>query len=324
VPPIFVNDNILDITVTPAAVGATASVSANPASAAYQVDSTVTTQSGSDVALSVSADPADPRRLVVSGSIGAEVGPRLTIYRIPDAAAWARTLFIEALGRAGVAVSVNPIGPNPTDALPAPGSYDSSLQLASLQSPPLSSIGTMILETSYNTGANTVLCLLAVHGGSTACVDGLKPMRTVLDQAGLSAAEVVLTDGEGAYPASTTPEQMTRWLAWTQTQPWGATFLAGQPVLGETGTLAGASLDSPARGKVLAKTGTVAAMDPGTGRVLYNVQSMGGFMRTDDGRLLVFDVSMSGGTYPDIATALKQSTNDVGEVTAQCQQALSR
>jgi serine-type D-Ala-D-Ala carboxypeptidase/endopeptidase (penicillin-binding protein 4) len=38
----------------------------------------------------------------------------------------------------------------------------------------------------------------------------------------------------------------------------------------------------------------------------------------------VFDVSMSGGTYPDLATGLPQATNDVGEVTAQFQQALSR
>jgi hypothetical protein len=135
---------------------------------------------------------------------------------------------------------------------------------------------------------------------------------------------VVLTDGEGAYPASVTPEQMVRWLAWTQAQPWGAALKAGQPVLGQSGTLAAAGLDSPARGKVRAKTGTVAALDPATGRVVFNVQSLAGFMQTDGGRTLVFDVSMSGGTYPDILTGLVQSNNDVGEVAAQLQQALSR
>ncbi|MBV9358393.1 MAG: D-alanyl-D-alanine carboxypeptidase, partial [Chloroflexi bacterium] len=188
----------------------------------------------------------------------------------------------------------------------------------------LAAIGTMILETRYNTGANTVLCLLAAHQGSTTCDDGLRAIRGLIDQAGLASSNVVLTDGEGAYPASVTPEQMVRWLAWTQTQPWGATFKAGQPVLGETGTLAAAGRDSPARGKVLAKTGTVAAADPATGRGLFNVQSMGGFMQTNDGRWLVFDVSMSGGTYPDPLTGLAQATDDVGDVTGQFQQALSR
>ena len=54
------------------------------------------------------------------------------------------------------------------------------------------------------------------------------------------------------------------------------------------------------------------------------VQSMGGFMQTNDGRWLVFDVSMSGGTYPDPLTGLAQATDDVGDVTGQFQQALSR
>ncbi|MBV9358202.1 MAG: D-alanyl-D-alanine carboxypeptidase/D-alanyl-D-alanine-endopeptidase [Chloroflexi bacterium] len=323
VPPIFVNDNLLDLTVTPAAVGAVASVAASPTTSAYGVQSNVMTEAGSDVKLTVTADPADPQLLLVSGTIGADAGPRLTIYRVPDPASWARTLFIEALGRAGVTVAADPARPNATTNLPAPGGYDNQLQLASLTSPPLSAIGTMILETSYNTGANTVLCLLAVHQGSTSCVDGLKAIRGLIDQAGLASSNVVLTDGEGAYPASVTPEQMVRWLTWTQSQPWGATFKAGQPVLGQTGTLAGAGLDSPARGKVLAKTGTVAAGDPATGRALFNVQSMGGFMQTNDGRWLVFDVSMSGGTYPNPLAGLVQATDDVGEVTAQFQQALS-
>jgi D-alanyl-D-alanine carboxypeptidase/D-alanyl-D-alanine-endopeptidase (penicillin-binding protein 4) len=324
VPPIYVNDNILDITVTPGSVGATASAEASPTTSAYNVASTVATEAGSDVSLAVAADPANPRQLTVSGTIGADAGPRLTIYRIPDAASWARTLFIEALGRAGVSVDADPTARNKTDALPLQGAYDPQLQLASLSSPPLSAIGAMILETSYNTGANAVLCLLAVHQGSSDCVDGLQAIRSVIGQAGLVSSGVVLSDGEGAYPASVTPEQMVRWLAWTQTQPWGAVFQASQPVLGESGTLAAAGVDSPARGKVLAKTGTVAAGDPATGRVLFNVQSMAGFMQTNDGRTLVFDVSMSGGTYPDVMTGLVQSNTDVAEVTAQIQQGLSR
>jgi serine-type D-Ala-D-Ala carboxypeptidase/endopeptidase (penicillin-binding protein 4) len=324
VPPIYVNDNILDIPVTPAVGGTIAAASANPVTAAYSVVSTVTTQDGSDSVLSAAADPTDPHRVIVSGTIGSDAGPRLTIYRVPDPAGWARTLLIEALGRAGVAVAAEPIAPNQTAGLPTRRSYDPQLQLASLKSPPLSAFGAMILETSYNTGANAVLCLLAAHAGSATCADGLKAMRPVLNRAGLAEDAVVLTDGEGAYPASTTPEQMVRWLTWTQSQTWGATFKAGQPVLGESGTLAAAGLDSAARGKVDAKTGTIAAIDPSTGRMLFNVQSMAGFMQTNDGRTLVFDVSMSGGTYPDVPTGLTQSTNDVGEVAAQFQQALSR
>jgi serine-type D-Ala-D-Ala carboxypeptidase/endopeptidase (penicillin-binding protein 4) len=321
-PPIVVNDNLLDITVTPAAVGATAAAAQSPPNPVYTVVSTVTTQAGSDVALSVAADPTDPRRLVVGGTIGAEAGPRLTTYRIPDAAAWARSLFIAALGRAGVAVAADPTGPNPAHELPARGTYDAELQLAALTSPPLGAFGTMILLTSYDTGANTVLCLLAVHQGATDCLAGLQPIRQLIDQAGLVSDDVVLVDGQGGDPDSVTPEQMVRWLVWTQAQPWGATLEAGLPVLGESGTLVIAGRSSPARGKVRAKTGTSAHLDPATGRILFNVQSMAGYMQGQDGRTLVFDVSMSGGTYPSPLEGLIQSTDDVAEVAAQFQQAL--
>jgi D-alanyl-D-alanine carboxypeptidase/D-alanyl-D-alanine-endopeptidase (penicillin-binding protein 4) len=75
---------------------------------------------------------------------------------------------------------------------------------------------------------------------------------------------------------------------------------------------------------VLAKTGTVAALDPATGRAVFHVQSLAGYLQTDNGRTLVFDVSMSGGTYPDVQTGLGQANAGVGEVAAQIQQALSR
>ena len=320
VPPIFINDNLLDITVTPAKPGQPATAAASPQTSAYQVESSVRTVSGSEASLTVTADPLEPRRLLLTGKIGVDAGPRLTVYRVPDAVAWARTLFVEALARAGI--DVRPNG-NPAD-LPARDSYRPAQPVASIQSPPLSAFGTMILQTSYNTGANALLCLLAVHEGSTDCIDGLTPMRRVIEKAGLISADVVLVDGQGADPASVTPAQMVNWLRWTQNQPWGALFKAGQPVLGESGSLAAYGAGSPAKGKIAAKTATSMQPDPATGRALFNVQGLAGFMTTDDGRELVFHLAMSGGTYPDVLTGLNQAGNDLAEVAAAFQQQLSR
>lgn len=322
VQPMFLNDNLLDITVTPTATGGVATVAASPRTSAYQVRSTVKVEKGSDVAVQVSADPQHPRRLLVTGSIGAEAGPRLTVYRIPDPASWARTLFIEALARAGVTVTADPLAANAPAALPAKGSYTN--RVARLQSPPISALASMILKTSYNTGANALLCLLAVHDGSTDCLDGLEPIRALVTKAGLEPNDVVLVDGQGADPASVPPEQMVKFLRWTQTRPWASVFKAGQPVFGESGSLAGNGADSPAKGKIQAKTGTSAHGDPATGRVLFNVQRLSGFMTTAKGRELVFDLAMSGGTYPDVLTGLVQAGNDVSDVAAAFQQALSR
>jgi D-alanyl-D-alanine carboxypeptidase/D-alanyl-D-alanine-endopeptidase (penicillin-binding protein 4) len=74
----------------------------------------------------------------------------------------------------------------------------------------------------------------------------------------------------------------------------------------------------------MAKTGTSAHGDPATGRALFNVQSLAGFMKTDDGRRLAFDLSMSGATYPSPLEGALQSNADVSGVAAAFQQSLSR
>jgi D-alanyl-D-alanine carboxypeptidase/D-alanyl-D-alanine-endopeptidase (penicillin-binding protein 4) len=323
VPPIFVNDNLLDIEVTPAGVGEPATVRTSPETAAFTVQSKVSTVSSNNPSsLEVNADPTNPRNIVVSGLIP-QGKPQLTIYRVPEADTWARTLFIEALGRVGITVSTPALGPNDQSRLPATNTYWRR-QLASLQSPPLHAFGSMILRTSYNTGANAMLCLLATKSGSTECADGLRTIRATVQKAGLRSDAVVLTDGEGAYPASSTSKQVAAWDRWAAHQRWGPAFISGQPVLGATGTIAPVGRNSPAKGKVQAKTGTVAVADPTTGRALVNVQSLAGYITTDTGRHLVFDLSMSGATYPDVLTGLRQANDDVGMVAAHIQESLSR
>jgi len=323
VPSIFVNDNILDITVKGGAAGEPATLDLRPETSAITVTSTVrTSDAGTPTALRVTPSASDPSAITVSGTIGAGAS-QLTIYRVPDAPTWARTLFIEALRRAGVSVTAPAIGPNDEAALPPKDSFRAEQKVASITSPPLEAFGTMILKTSYNTGANAMMCLLAARAGSADCVDGLTTMHEQIDKAGLVADDVLLFDGQGADPASTTPAQMAAWMRWAQTQPWGAALVAGQPVLGVDGTLASTGQSSPAKGKVAAKTGTSVAIDPITQRVYFKVQSMAGYLTTDQGRNLVFALSMSGATYPDLATGLHDANEDVAAVAAAFQQAFS-
>ena len=324
VPPVFVNDNILDIEVSPGAVGQPGTVRATPNTAAFTVQSKVTTVASSTPSdLDVAVDPANPRNLVVSGSIP-DGKPQLTIYRVPDASTWVRTLFIEALTRAGITVTAPAVGANDEAGLPPASSYSADRQLASLRSPPLQAFGSMIMQTSYNTGANAMLCLLAVKAGSTDCTTGLKTIRDTIDKAGLVSDDVVLVDGAGRDPASTTPTQMTAWVRWAAAQPWGPVFESGQSVLGEKGQLASSGASSPAKGKVAAKGGTSVAVDPATGRALFNVESLAGYMTTDQGRRLVFGLSMSGGTFPNLLTGLYEASDDVAMVAAAFQQSLSK
>ena len=193
-------------------------------------------------------------------------------------------MFIEALGRAGVDVAAVPGGRNDQSTLAASDSYAADQRLASLESPTMAQMGTVIMQMSYNMGANAFMCLLAVERGSDDCIDGLKSVYELAGEAGLDTDLLFLVDGQGADPASSTPRQVSRWMQWSLEQPWGEQFLASQPVLGESGSLAANGLGSPSVGKVAAKVGTGISVDPVSGRLYSKVQALAGYLTLDDGR----------------------------------------
>ncbi|MFH5232537.1 D-alanyl-D-alanine carboxypeptidase/D-alanyl-D-alanine-endopeptidase [Antrihabitans spumae] len=323
VTPIFVNDNILDVMVTAAAVDGTATIVSSPQTGAYTVVSQVQTVAGDgDTALSIEPDPADPTKLLVSGTIAAGKS-QLSVYNVPDPADWARILFIEALGRAGVTVAAPARAANNESILPASGTFTDDRTVASIESPPVAAMGAMILETSYNAGANAFLCMLAVKAGKTDCLAGIETIYGLVEKAGLNKDAVFVTDGQGGDPASATPRQLTKWMEWARKQPWGDAIVAGQPVLAESGSLAPYGAGTPAAGKVAAKAGTGVALNPSTGRLLTNVQSLAGYLTLDDGTVLAFDLAMGGATYPQLYDGLVQAGADVAEVAAAFQQGLS-
>lgn len=320
VPSIFVNDNLVDIQARPGSPGESATIEMIPRNGLFTLDSRVRTgDAGSDSTLTVAADDADPTLLHVTGSVPADKNS-LTVFRITDAASWARQLFVEALQRNGVTVA-NSSKTNNTAALPAQDSYQDALRLASLESAPLGEAGGMILATSYNTGANAFLCLLAVDAGSETCSDGLPAVRALAERAGISTSDLVITDGQGGDPSSATPRDIIKWLSWVNGRPWADTFWSGQPVLGERGSLAGVGTDSPAKGKVVGKTGTSADVEPGTGRLIVTLQALSGYMDVGDGRRVLFVVGTMGAVFPDLARGVFQVGDDVGMVAAAIQQA---
>jgi D-alanyl-D-alanine carboxypeptidase/D-alanyl-D-alanine-endopeptidase (penicillin-binding protein 4) len=320
-----VNDNLVDLQVTGGADdGAAATIALRPPTSAYTVTSEVKTVGPKgETALQVEASETDPHVLVVKGTIAAG-NSQLAIHRVADAADWARTLFVEALGRAGVMVAAPPLAANHESRLPPSADLDTATKLASIQSPPMGAMGRMILETSYNAGSNAFLCLLAVKLGSTNCTEGLQTVNALVKKAGLEPQAVFLVDGQGGDPASTTPREAAMWARWARTRPWGKAFFQDQPVLGKTGSLAANGRGSPAVGKVRAKVGTSVAVDPISGRLFSKVQALAGYLTLDDGRELVFGLFVSGAMYPQVYDGLVQAGNDVADVAAAFQQALSK
>jgi D-alanyl-D-alanine carboxypeptidase/D-alanyl-D-alanine-endopeptidase (penicillin-binding protein 4) len=125
--PIIINDNVIDVLTTPTQPGQPATLDWRPQTATNHVDFQVkTVDKGQPTAVSVT--PGEGGVITVTGTIAADAAPYLQVVPIAQPAAFARTALIEALGRAGVNVSVDAVGPNPTSrrGTPPPRSPGSS------------------------------------------------------------------------------------------------------------------------------------------------------------------------------------------------------
>src|SRR5215218_7747222 len=252
--PITINDNLIDVEVTPGKVGeAPRVVKWRPQVEPYHIEMKAkTVAAGKPTTLMVSPQTDGP--VVVSGNIAADAGKQLQVAAVDDPAAFARTALIEALERAGVSVSASPTGSNPSSELPKKGSYKADDQVAAYVSPPYSQYAKLILKVSHNYGANLNVCLMAVKAGSTDCNDGFPAMKSFFEKAGVDVDQVALADGRGGNPTDRfTPRAATDLLRYWLNQPQAEEFREMLPELGVNGSLASDCKDCPAKGKVFAK-----------------------------------------------------------------------
>ncbi len=123
VSPIVVNDNLVDVVVTPAAKpGEPADVRIVPTTSYVSCDMQVlTTPEG--VAPILEIVPVGPRRFLVRGRLPVGHRPVVKVYEVNEPADFARALFIETLRRRGVTVIASPLArTRPTDSPPGPRS----------------------------------------------------------------------------------------------------------------------------------------------------------------------------------------------------------
>lgn len=313
--PIIINDNVIDVVLTPGHVGGPpTSVNWRPQIAPYHLDVHVkTVAAGQPTTVSVQTFPNG--RLLVSGDIAADAGQVVRVGSIQDPAAFARTALIEALSRAGVSVSANPTGQNPVSKLPANGSYQGDPRVAAYVSPPFQEYAKLILKVSHNLGANLTLCLMAVKAGSTNCADGLSAIASFLDRAHVDRTQVAMADGRGGNPVDRfTPQAATELLRYWLGRSESAQFRQLLPILGEAGGLAGICTGCPAKGKVFAKPGTVGYPDYLNVRLTLD-EALAGYMETKSGQFYVFDLVVNSALVQDINGLLKVY-NEIGDISA--------
>jgi serine-type D-Ala-D-Ala carboxypeptidase/endopeptidase (penicillin-binding protein 4) len=293
--PIMINDNLIDFTITPTAQGSRAKVDWRPRSVALQIDAQIeTVAAGSETKIDCRSGGQD--RFLLRGRIAADRSPCIIVHEVPDPARWARTLFIEALGHAGVSVAASIYEANPVSRLPRPEDRQGLARVALLTSPPFSENARLILKVSHNLHASTLPLLLAVRHGKRQLEDGLRLEHDFLKRAGLDADAISFGGGAGGSPADfTTPRVNVALLRFMSTRPDFAVYERSLPILGVDGTLWNdVATTSPARGKVRAKTGTLVWQNGMNKRFFVTSKALAGYLTAKSGRQLVFSFVVNG------------------------------
>jgi D-alanyl-D-alanine carboxypeptidase/D-alanyl-D-alanine-endopeptidase (penicillin-binding protein 4) len=318
--PIWINENLVTVKVTPGAVGQPARIAWRPVTASYTVESRVrTVAAGKQTTMQIAE--TTPGTLVITGRIAARGGPQLRTWEVTDPSAFARTAFIEALARAGVTVSASPTGPNPSALLPAKGSYRPAEKVGEHVSATLAQFAKLILKVSYNRGADLMTCLAAVRRGSADCDAGLGAEVQTAIGLGVPSRSVYPFDGAGSDDQGrTTPAALTTLLRRAARTPYGRQLFDALPILGRDGTLADVESSSPAAGHAQVKTGNRVVGTP-QGKLIVLGNSLAGYAQATSGRRVVFMIAV--GNVP-ISTAAEflQVTNDQAEMVVAIQQLL--
>jgi D-alanyl-D-alanine carboxypeptidase/D-alanyl-D-alanine-endopeptidase (penicillin-binding protein 4) len=312
--PIIVNDNLVDITIMPGSPGTKASLAMRPETAAYRLENKVTTgPAGTPLEVRITEKPAGT--IVVSGTIAAGAGPVNQTYCVKTPATYARTLFIEALEREGVAVAAETTGDNPAARLPAAGGYAGARRVANLTSPPISEDVKLTLKVSQNMHADTYIMLVAAASNKTGFYEGMQEEGKIFKTLGLDTGSISLADGEGGDSADLfSPRSAAQLLTIMTTRPYADRYVHALPVLGVDGSLASScTAGNPACGHVYAKTGTRAGYNPLNDEGILFTKSLAGYVDTKSGKRLVFAVFVNNVPYADINDMMSVG-DDLGSI----------
>jgi serine-type D-Ala-D-Ala carboxypeptidase/endopeptidase (penicillin-binding protein 4) len=303
---IMVNDNVLDLIVTPSKTeGEPAKVTTRPETAFLQVDSTVTTGTEkSEPNLQVLA--VSSTQVAVRGSVPAGGKEQVRVFPTDDPNLYARALFIEALRRNGVnaqCVVQRPAHSN----LPERGAYEKLPKLAELESEPLKDTLAVVLKVSHNLYASALPSKVAAAKANPNVEFGLREQKKILKELGVDPNAISFGGGAGGASADHVSARATVQLisGMAKLDVWPA-YKAALPVLGADGTLAEIGTDGPARGKVFAKTGTLIWYDTANDRYLLKSKALAGTMTAKGGRELHFALFVNNVPLPAGVTATRE------------------
>jgi D-alanyl-D-alanine carboxypeptidase/D-alanyl-D-alanine-endopeptidase (penicillin-binding protein 4) len=316
--PLVINDNVIDIVVTPGArTGDPATVTVSPKTSYLTVFANlVTADSGQPARVRTVQDSTDRdhRTLVMTGTVprGPATNPR---WVVPVPSRFGEIVLAEALNDAGVR-AIPRLASRAVDVQKLSPAYTDSMLVAERVSLPLAAEARVLLKTSQNLHAsNFPLLLGTLPAARDSNWTGFDVERQWLVREGLDLGGAAQGDGAGAN-AWFSPAFMTRYLATVAAKPWARAFHDALPILGRDGTLAEIQVKAPAAGQVYAKTGTYGVYDPLHRRLLITGKGLAGYFTSKGGREIAFAIYLNNfaGTAPDPALFANQALGEIASI----------
>jgi N-acyl-D-amino-acid deacylase len=291
--PIVVNDNVIDVVVSPgASENSPVQLKIAPQTAYVTfINQATTGKAGSKSTLHFESEKINPdgtRSVTLSGSLALGARPPMDSYPVPEPSRFAATVLMEALKEQGV-----------TSTLAAPGdmidfkalaaNYSADKVVAEHVSPPLKEEVKVTLKVSQNLHASSMPYILgAVYAHKDKQIDqaGFDAENAFLTGAGLELGGAAQSDGAGGN-AYFSPDFMVHYLLYMSKQKDYNDFYRALPILGKDGTLFKIQVSSPAAGHVHAKTGTFGTYDALNKKLMVTGKGLAGYMDTASGQHLI-------------------------------------
>jgi len=323
--PIVVNDNIVDVTASPAAtVGDPVRLQISPATAYVKFTNDARTGAAdSKPEINWTSDVRNPdgsHSVTVTGNMPVGKPSVLYAYMVPRPSRFAEMVFAQALAESGVtAATPNPAAEPDFKALAT--AYTPEHQLAEHISPPLAEEVKVTLKVSQNLHASIMPYLLGAvlaHAQADLAQAGFSLEHDFLEKAGLDLSGASQSDGAGGAPAGCyTPDFMVHYLETMAGQKDFPVFFRALPILGRDGTLWNIQVHSRAAENVRAKTGTWADENDLDRNQMVTAKGLAGYITNTAGKRWAFAAYVNHLAVPDNDQAVTEIVGQLmGEIAA--------
>jgi D-alanyl-D-alanine carboxypeptidase/D-alanyl-D-alanine-endopeptidase (penicillin-binding protein 4) len=222
----------------------------------------------------------------VWGSLAAGDAKATGAVPVNHPAAWFVAMLRDGLAKRGIVVTGGTRAVNWLDREETPFDPAKMVEVASVESPPLSEMLKLTLKPSENLYAQLLLLQVGAHvpiGARTTEEAGMEAMRHFLTEAGVKRGTALLQEGSGlSRTGLVTPAATVQLLTFMDHHGAHREFEEALPIAGVDGTLRSRFRGTPAAGNVHAKTGS-----------LEYVFTLSGYMTNKAGARLAFSIMLN-------------------------------